>query len=151
MRQGAHQQKRSVGQNRDKGQKHARSNSHQQIIGRKAPKMRNRFDKMVSIGEKHLVKALGPAHALLPGGCKGNGLLIKELSRRITDAYPVDRTERRELDVFGQGMKIPAVHAFHDLGRDQVSRTRNGARGTAHHARVVEKTGLAQKPSGIGG
>ena len=108
-----------------------------------------RLDQMLTVGKEHLVEALGPAHTLLPGRLERHGLLVKELCRRITDADAVNGAERGELNVLGQRVELPAVHALNNTGGDEVARTRDGARSLADVARVVEKACLAQIPGGI--
>ena len=109
-----------------------------------------RFDQVLTVGKEHLVKALGPTHALFPGRLKRHRLLVKELRRRITDADAVNGTERSELDVLGQRMELPAVHALNYAGGDEVARTRDGTRRLTDVARVVEEAGLTQIPGGVG-
>ena len=109
-----------------------------------------RFDQVLTVGKEHLVEALGPAHALFPGRLKRHGLFVKELRRRITDANAVNGTERSELDVLGQRVELPAVHALNNTGGDEVARTRDGTRRLTDVARVVEEAGLTQIPGGVG-
>ena len=71
-----------------------------------------RFDQVLTVGKKHLVEALGPAHALFPGRLKRHGLLVKELRRRIANANTVNSAERSELNVLGQRVELPTVHAL---------------------------------------
>ena len=109
-----------------------------------------RLDQVLTISKEHLVETLGPAHALLPGRLKRHGLLVKELRRRITDADAVNGAERGELDVLGQRMKLPTVHALDNAGGDEVARTRDSAGRLADITRVVEEAGLTQIPGGVG-
>ena len=109
-----------------------------------------RLDQMLAVGKKDLVEALGPAHALFPGRLKRHRLLVKELRRRITDADAVNGAERGELDVLGQCMELPAVHALDNTGGDKVARARDGAGRLADITRVVEEAGLTQIPGGVG-
>ena len=127
MRKPAHDEEGRVGEHGDQGQQHARSDGHKHVIGGKAMVAERRFDKMLAIGKKDLVEALGPAHTLLPRGLKRHGLLVKELRRRIADANTVNSAERGELDILGQRMELPPVHAFDNARGDEVARTRDGA------------------------
>ena len=108
-----------------------------------------RLDQMLTVGKEHLVETLSPTHTLLPGRLKRHGLLVKELRRRIANTNAVNSAERGELNILGQRMELPAVHALNNASRDKVARTRYGAGRLADVARVVEKTRLAQIPSGI--
>ena len=87
-----------------------------------------RLDQMLTVGKEHLVKALGPAHALFPGRLKRHGLFVKELRRRITDANAVNGAERGELNILSQRMELPTVHALDNAGGDEVARPRDGTR-----------------------
>ena len=108
-----------------------------------------RLDQVLTVGKEHLVEALGPTHALFPGRLKRHGLFVKELRRRITDADAVNGAERGELDILGQRMELPAVHALDHAGRNEIARTRDSAGRLADITRVVEEARLAQVPSGI--
>ena len=102
-----------------------------------------RLDQMLTVGKEHLVKALGPAHTLLPGCLERHGLLVKELRRRIANANTVNSAERSELNVLGQRVELPTVHALDNAGGDEVARTRNSAGRLADITRVVEEARLA--------
>ena len=104
---------------------------------------------MLTVGKEHLVKALGPAHTLLPGCLERHGLLVKELRRRIANANTVNSAERSELNVLGQRVELPAVHALNNTGGDEVARTRDGARRLTDITRIVKEARLAQIPGSI--
>ena len=109
-----------------------------------------RFDQVLTVGKEHLVEALSPTHALLPRSLECHGLFIKKLRRCITDANTVNGTERGELNVLSQRVELPAVHTLDHAGRNEVARTRDSAGRLANITRVVEETGLAQIPRGVG-
>ena len=61
----------------------------------------------------------------------------------------MNSAERSELNVLGQRVELPAVHALDNAGGDEVARTRNGTGRLADVARVVEKARLAQIPRSV--
>ena len=115
------------------------SDGHKHVVGGKAMIAEGRLDQVLTIGKEYLVKALSPTHALFPGRLKRHGLFVKELRRCITDANAMDGAERGELNVLSQRVELPAVHAFDHAGRNEIARTRDGARRLADITRVVEK------------
>lgn len=147
--QAAYRDERHVDKQAHEGQQHRRTDDHEHVVGRKPMELADGLEHMASVGEQHLVKALCPTHALLDRGLERDRLFIEELSRRVPDPNAVDGAERRELDILGQRVEIPALHALDELGTHQIPRARHGAGGMADHASVVEIAGLADEPGRI--
>ena len=99
---------------------------------------------------KHLVEALRPAEALVPGIAEGNGLLVIEHSRRsVGDANTLEDAVRGELDVLGEQVPSPAVVLLNDIRCDEKARARHCAARVEREARLIQKLGLAQEPHGV--
>ena len=143
MRKSAHDEEGRVGEHGDQGQQHTRGDRHEHVVGGKAMVAEDRLDQVLTVSKEHLVEALGPTHALFPGRLKRHGLFVKELRRRIANANAVNGAERGELNVLGQRVELPTVHALDNAGGDEVARTRNSAGRLADITRVVEEARLA--------
>ena len=133
-----------------KREHHARRDSHKHVIGGEAA-VGDAAHKVASVGEEDLIEALGPPHALDPGGLEGERLLVEELGRHKADLDAVGGAEGGELDVLRERVEVPAVHAADDGRRDHPSRARDRTARVGHHAGIVEELGLADEPDGIGG
>ena len=98
----------------------------------------------------HLIKALAPAQALVPGLAELDRLLVINHCRAaVADLAATHRTRDGELDILGQQMVRPAVFLADHVARNQEARAGNRAVDAQAGARTVEEARLAQKPQRV--
>ena len=144
-----------VEDNRHDGEQHAWCDGHEHVVAGEAGTLgvgEDALRKTRTVVPKHLVKALRPAEALVPGIAEGDRLLVVEHRRRsVGDANALEDAVRGELDVLGEQVPSPAVVLLDNVSGNEKARARHRAARVERKAGLVQELGLAQEPYGIAG